>query len=80
MNLYSVDFIGHYPTGTAMVVVAKDQQQAFDLALAKLQHEGLWQESTIDNQNNHAKNFTINNVEELDTTEAKAHMLCDGNY
>ena len=63
------DHDGHYPVGTASVIVAKDKQYARRLLNKSLKSAGLKQSPE--------KPFTLN---ELDTTEAGVTTLCDGNY
>lgn len=61
----STDFRGHYPVGTAAVIIANDKGEASDL-LSKAMHEvGLDSDFTLD---------------ELDLSKPTAIILRDGDY
>lgn len=60
------DHKGHYPVGTASVVIAENERQAYRLLETGLQQVGLADEA-----------FTLKQV---DITTPKAIVLCDGNY
>lgn len=77
MRLWSVNFIGHYPVGTAAVIVAVDLDMAYDLACGMLRSEGLWEanNSFIDNTK-----FTKDNLAELDMSQPQIYMLNNGDY
>lgn len=69
MNVYvNNGFTGHWPVGTAAVVVAEDKQQAAQLLEAELTRAGLHQ--SIDAEA----------MSEVDTRTAGAMVLRDGNY
>lgn len=65
---YSRDFLGHYPVGTAAVMVASSEDIARLLLEIEMRAEGI--EIT-------KKPFT---VEELDTSEPGIVLLCNGEY
>lgn len=60
------DFTGHYPVGTAAVVVAQSEADARLLLIDACRARGLVIED-----------FT---VKPLDSSVARAVVLCDGNY
>ena len=68
MKVFTCTFKGFYPVGTAAVIVAKDEQDARILIDIELLNRGL---GRLDLD----RVFT-----ELDTDEARAYILCDGNY
>lgn len=59
------DFTGHYPVGSAAVVIAKDEHHAEEILRLSLGERGL------------SGDFTL---KELNVTEAGAVILADGNY
>ena len=61
-------FHGHYPVGTAAVVVAESEQMAAAVLNQKLLAHGL------------AASATPEQFERLPTTHTLAVVLCDGNY
>jgi hypothetical protein len=61
------DHDGHWPVGTASVVVAPDEKQARVILRQALRDRWLDDE----------KPFTLR---EIDTHEKRAHVLCDGDY
>lgn len=65
----STDFTGHYPVGTAAVVVARDSTHARSLLDRELQHRDLW--------NPDGDPYKLS---ELDTKHERAYILNDGNY
>jgi hypothetical protein len=66
MKIYTcVDFTGHWPVGSAAVVVAKDEEMARKILLTELHKIGLGSEFTL---------------QELDIDYQNARILCDGNY
>lgn len=65
------NFAGHWPVGTAAVIIAFDEKQAKDLLLSTLAHQGLGQ--TLE-QAARLEFVKIN------STKVEAHILCDGNY
>lgn len=69
MNVYiTTNFTGHWPVGTAAVVIAKDKGHARRQLAPELERRGLEQDmSKIE-------------FEKLDTNEYGAHVLLDGNY
>ncbi len=62
----STDFKGHYPVGTAAIIVAKDKRSARNLLKAALEEDGL---PTDD--------FSLR---EIDVTQPRAEILNDGDY
>lgn len=60
------DHEGHWPVGTASVVVAENEQQAFALLKARLEQRGIIDEK-----------FTLM---ELSLDGPQAVVLCDGTY
>ena len=60
------DFTGHYPVGTAAVIIAESKHKAMHLLIAQMLERGL-----LDLK------FTL---EEVDMSKAAAIILCDGNY
>lgn len=64
----SSDFEGHYPVGTAAVIVAKNEKEAKRLLIEAAAPGGLVL---------NAEDF---DVEEVDLTKPGATILCDGNY
>jgi len=64
----NTDFTGHYPVGTAAVVVADTAQQAAEMLNAALVEGGLTANST-------PEQFT-----RLPTNSPRAVVLNDGNY
>jgi hypothetical protein len=62
----SNDFTGHWPVGTAAVVVAEDKEAAKKLLTAKLKAEGLKFDGTLREINIHST--------------AEAIILNNGNY
>ena len=68
MKLYTcTNFEGHYPVGTAAVVVATDKAHAFELLAAELARLGLKQ--------SHPLQFN-----ERDMSVGAVFVLNDGNY
>lgn len=68
MKVYvSTDFEGHWPVGSAAVVVAENESDAATLLSAELLKHGLPAGGT----------FTLR---EVPTDKATAVVLCDGNY
>lgn len=68
MNVYTCnDHDGHWPVGTASVVVAKDEAEARDLLRRVLKDQGL----------NPNEPFTL---KLLETTAPVVRVLCDGDY
>ena len=65
---WSNNFKGHYPIGTAAVVVAKDAGAALVALDNLLASRGLKQTLTLDN------------IEELDIKETRAILLQNGDY
>lgn len=65
---YSNDFRGHWPVGTAAIVVAKDQDEARRLLIIQAKFRGL---DLSDDD------FTL---KELSTDWRGAVILADGNY
>jgi len=59
-------FEGHYPVGSAAVVVAGNEYEAKSLLLATLENMGLPQKEI--------------NVTELDINKKQVQILCDGEY
>jgi len=69
MNVWTnTKFHGHYPVGTAAVVVAANEQLAAAVLNQKLLAHGL------------AASATPEQFERLPTTHTLAVVLCDGNY
>lgn len=69
MKLFTcTDFLGHWPVGTAAVVVAPDEAIARTLLLAVLREHGLGDQSA---------GFTLI---EVNTTVPNAVVLRDGDY
>ena len=68
MNTYTTyDFKGHNPVGSVAVVVARDRGHARRLLSKKLQAQGLALEPEAV-------------FKKLDTENAEAHVLLDGEY
>lgn len=61
-------FKGHYPVGTAAVVVAHDEEEAVYLINEQLRAHGLTTEVTADK------------LQRVSLGSARAVILCDGNY
>lgn len=61
-------FKGHYPVGTAAVIVADTRVQAINLLNEKLRLRGLDGDADVDD------------LWEVDQNERSARILCDGNY
>lgn len=76
MKVFTARFTGHYPVGTAAVIVAESREQAYDLLMEELKEEGLyeaqfeWGKPTT----------TVDDLTEIDTTIAWAKIQCNGNY
>ena len=68
-NVYiNTQFTGHYPVGTAAVVVAGDRFQAADMLNTELAMRGLKPDvKSVD-------------MVKVNTERLSAHILCDGNY
>jgi len=62
------EFTGHWPVGTAAVIIAKDKYDAARILSNELFDFGLEQQIGIDN------------MIEVDVTEEKAIILRDGDY
>lgn len=68
LKVYTADFVGHYPVGTAAVVVAPDVPTAKTMLNDELTKRGLPQdEDDID-------------VKLVPTTDRYVGILLDGNY
>lgn len=65
---YTNDFRGHWPVGTAAVIVARNLDEAYVLMTSKLIAMGLGADNS---------DFTIS---ELPTDSTNVVVLCDGNY
>lgn len=65
---YTNDFRGHWPVGTAAVIVARNLDEAYVLMTSQLIALGLAKDNS---------NFTI---KELTTDSTQVVVLCDGNY
>lgn len=61
----SSDFTGHYPVGTALVIVAKNYDEALALARKSCKQYGLDFDGTLDR---------------VDLCKPDSYMICDGNY
>lgn len=69
MNIYTcTSFEGHWPVGSAAVVVAESADGAAELLNAELRSRGL------------KDNLNTGDFELVDTATPKAIVLCDGNY
>ena len=69
MRLFTcTSFTGHYPVGTAAVVVATSEESARQILHMSLVAQGLEGLNADDA------------LEELDTSTPTVHILCDGNY
>lgn len=70
MKIYTcTDFQGHYPVGTAAVVVASSREEAKEkLEKALFDHFGAIQEIKVDD------------LVRIPASKAAAHILLDGNY
>lgn len=66
------DFKGHYPVGTAAVIVARDLDEAYRLMTSQIIAMGLGHHLGKPNGD-----FTI---KELPTDSTGVVVLCDGNY
>ena len=66
---YATGFPGHWPTGTAAVVVADDGRQAHEMLADKLAEEGLPRPE-----------YGSYTMAELDTNVEGARLLVDGDY
>ncbi|MDQ0091658.1 hypothetical protein J2T12_005098 [Paenibacillus anaericanus] len=60
------DHEGHYPVGTASVIISENEQQASLLLKTQLKQRGISNET-----------FTL---KEIDLAMPRAIVLCDGNY
>jgi len=68
MRIYTCnDFEGHWPVGTAAVIVAKSKRKAQHLLAAEMVKEGLKPDGT-------------ETLVEIDTSVLGAHILNDGEY
>lgn len=68
-NVYACNqFTGHYPVGTAAVVVAKSQEHAADVLNKQLRLQGL------------PGDATANMMALVVQIAPQAVVLCDGNY
>lgn len=76
MKVYAVTFIGVYPVGVCMVVVATDRDDARVQVKGALTRRGLFAENTDD------KGQLRDCVEfqEIDTSKPGASIILDGNY
>lgn len=73
MNVYYIKgFPGHYPVGTAAVVVARDRLHAFDLLNEKLTKEHFLPMGL--------KDINPEQFIQLDTNSAHCVVLQDGDY
>ena len=68
------DFKGHYPVGTAAVVVASDIAEARKLLDAELASRGLPQ------HDGHPSRPTVPTLTQVYTSKPRVIILCDGNY
>lgn len=66
---YNITFQGHYPTGTASVIIAEDREHAKRLLCEELEYLGL-----------NSDDLHLDSFIEVDTTEASALILCNGDY
>jgi hypothetical protein len=73
---FTTSFIGHYPVGTAAVVIAENQEQAYQQMCELLKEEELWDAQTYHFQ----LQFNKEDMIELDITHPMAVMLNNGNY
>lgn len=62
-------FTGHYPVGTAAVIVATDKYHALDILQEQLIELNLPQD-----------NLTINDIKSVSLDKEQVIILCDGNY
>lgn len=69
---YIKGFPGHYPVGTSAIIVASDRLEAFSLLASKLKVEHFLE---LGIQDVNMKDFI-----QLDTTDAHAVVLQDGDY
>lgn len=70
MNVYAItSFYGHWPVGTAAIVVAENRDSAIVLLLAKLVEEGLGQQDV-----------NTWNIQAVDQDTAHAIVLLNGDY
>ncbi len=65
---YTNDFAGHWPVGTAAVIVARNADEAYELMTSKLIAMGLMKDGN---------EFTL---VEIATDVTSVTVLCDGNY
>lgn len=68
MNIYAIDFVGHYPVGATAVVAAESEEGALILFARQL---------AIEEPSLSVKGATI---EKLDFSAQKCHILSNGNY
>lgn len=69
MKIYTnTKFIGHYPAGTAAVVIAKSKQHAAEMLEKRLMTEGLDQEVSPDD------------FEQIPKTQEQVIIMHDGDY
>lgn len=69
LKVYTAEFVGHYPVGTAAVVVARDKRTARRVLLAALKDAGVPQKSPDDVD-----------LERLDLRDGNVAIIQDGNY
>lgn len=69
------DFTGHWPAGTAAVVIAESRAKAVLLMIKKLEEEGLMESHPT--RRSTEQSFTLI---EIDLTGEQAIMLSDGGY
>lgn len=70
MNVYTVVFSGHYLAGS-MVVVAETKRKAFNIAKRRIDEMGLFDKN---------KDFSMEDVVEVDVSRAGIHSESDGDY
>lgn len=63
-------FKGVWPVGTAAVIVAESKETAFSLLSSALSGRGMKQ----------SPEFTVDEIDELDTSVPSVEILCDGDY
>ena len=69
MNVYTcTSFKGHWPTGVAAVIVAKNEEQAAALLEEELATVGLRQK------------LDVSQFEDISVNSPRAYILVDGNY
>lgn len=67
MNVYTVEFEGHYPVGAVALVVAEDREMALIWVNKKLKSLGF-------------EEVELEKIKQQDTTTRRVDILLDGDY